>query len=218
MVSFAVLLLLLPPVAAFGSSVCNLNCTSHIEGQVGHISVLNCLVQTDSILRVIWKKGRDTVVSYHDGDERMKEEEGYSFTKPRWIREDSAFNISLTIQNTAMDHRGEYTVMVVTHVCDADAEVYLDVTDKTPHLPTGSPLESPEGQGSQNKAVQVVAPLVVIGSLIVGLLLLLVYNKRRAAIHHEPVETDEAPEQLVAVYHLEMPQEQHHPDPDLNLC
>ncbi|XP_053712695.1 uncharacterized protein LOC128754243 [Synchiropus splendidus] len=215
MVSFAVLLLLLPPVAAFGSSVCNLNCTSHIEEQVGHMSVLNCLVQTDSIQRVIWKKGVDTVVSYHDGDERMKDKEGYVFTKPRWIRDDSAFNISLTIQNTAMDHRGEYTVMVITHVCDANAKVYLDVTGykKLHENPDVSATPAPP-----DKTVQVVAPLVVIGSLIVGLLLLLVYNKRRAAIRHEPVETDEAPEQLVAVYHLEMPQEQHHPDPDLNLC
>ncbi|XP_041789194.1 uncharacterized protein LOC121603936 isoform X2 [Chelmon rostratus] len=169
----------------------NVECKTETLAQHGQPALLECVIKTrqdvtDVQMRVVtWKKrGVDEpLLVYNRG--RITHKQGYSLAEPSWNYKN--MNVTLLIANTAIEDSGVYECMVMTNSGENTNHTYLKVTAKY-SVPTIKPkpdvTDKPEtGEQGQVKgldpASKVVAPVVVIGSLIVGLLLVLFYKRRR---------------------------------------
>ncbi|XP_074486591.1 tyrosine-protein kinase-like otk isoform X2 [Sebastes fasciatus] len=112
----------------------NVECKDEKVGQYGQQTLLECVVKTlqnDVEIRVVtWKKkdqkDQRPLLVFNRG--LPKSEPGYSFAEPSWnVRN---MNVSLLITNTAVEHQGDYTCMVITDRGDGSSSISLKVTAK----------------------------------------------------------------------------------------
>ncbi|XP_037621343.1 cell surface glycoprotein CD200 receptor 1 isoform X1 [Sebastes umbrosus] len=112
----------------------NVECKDEKVGQYGQQTLLECVVKTlqnDVEIRVVtWKKkdqkDQRPLLLFNRGLPEPKP--GYSFAEPSWnVRN---MNVSLLITNTAVEHQGDYTCMVITDSGDGSSSISLKVTAK----------------------------------------------------------------------------------------
>lgn len=108
----------------------NVECKDEKVGQYGQQSLLECVVKTlqnDAEIRVVtWKKDQTPLLVFNRGETQLQP--GYSFAEPSWnVRN---MNVSLLITNTAVEHQGVYTCMVMTDSGDGKSSISLKVTAK----------------------------------------------------------------------------------------
>lgn len=110
----------------------NVECKDEKVGQYGQQTLLECVVKTlqnDVEIRVVtWKKkdqkDQRPLLLVNRGLPEPKP--GYSFAEPFWnVRN---MNVSLLITNTAVEHQGDYTCMVMTDSGDGSSSISLKVT------------------------------------------------------------------------------------------
>ncbi|KAJ8001922.1 hypothetical protein DPEC_G00174440 [Dallia pectoralis] len=179
-------------------------CTKESNGVHGQQSMLNCtalFVNDDvTIIRVIWAKNETRILEYHEGN--FNPTNGFQFAVPDWNNKNR--NVSLLLTNTKMEDMGEYTCTVETESGLDTKIVNLSVkamptpqTDRNRGLKPTEPPEPPQSRW--------IAPVVVIGSLIVGLLAALLLFKRRSRNNNGtnpsnvPTEEDCAEDQALKV-------------------
>ncbi|XP_070777295.1 tyrosine-protein kinase-like otk isoform X2 [Enoplosus armatus] len=110
------------------------HCKTENVVQCHQQSLLECVIHTGrdvtdaKILVITWKKEGDEepLLLFNRG--QTKQQKGYSFADPSW--NDRNMNVSLLISNTAVEHKGVYTCMVMTDSGDDDSHTYLKVTAK----------------------------------------------------------------------------------------
>ncbi|XP_034407097.1 CD276 antigen isoform X2 [Cyclopterus lumpus] len=275
MASMCILLIILFSIEnANTDEFISLDCRAEQLGQYGRQSLLECVVKTlqkDTLIRIVsWKKAdrnnTDALLVFNE-EAIIKQKPGFLFAQPSWdVRN---MNVSLLINNTAVEDKGNYTCDVITDrgtvfkrthlkvtakysnptitlnadktlTCNSDggypkgqlcwfgegiAELTSNVTtevnqtagglfqlssrlvvgkessvskytcsvfnasggleEKTQYPVMDAPkTEEQEQRKVLDPATRIVAPVVVIGSLIVGLLLaLLIYRKRSQSVH-----------------------------------
>ncbi|XP_045547165.1 uncharacterized protein isoform X5 [Salmo salar] len=200
-----------------------LECKEEYHGVYGQQSLLECIVkavQNVTILTVTWKRvgGDALLLEYHKHVNTSTL--GFKFAEPSWNKKN--MNVSLLLTNTKMADKGEYECMVRTDSGDATATISLSVTAmyKSPTMSS-----SPENCIKQNTGVTIfcnstgskddfasdsttqwLAPVGVIGSLVIGLLAALLIFKRRSVQRARRLST------FPLMSHSGHPTDTHHAD------
>ncbi|XP_049900741.1 hemicentin-2-like [Epinephelus moara] len=109
-----------------------LQCVAENVGVIGQQSLLECVVKSTqgiadvTIILVTWRKVGDErpLLVFHR--EQTELQPGYMFAEPSW--NGGNMNVSLLITNTAVEHEGVYTCMVMTDSGYATSQTSLKVT------------------------------------------------------------------------------------------
>ncbi|XP_078022744.1 sialoadhesin-like [Epinephelus lanceolatus] len=119
-------------ISAGNGDFLNLQCVAENVGEIGQQSLLECVVKptqgaADPTIRVVtWRKVGDErpLLVFHRGQTELQP--GYKFAEPSWNVIN--LNVSLLITNTAVEHEGVYTCMVITDSSSNSDHTSLKVT------------------------------------------------------------------------------------------
>uniref|UniRef100_A0A3Q3MSV8 Ig-like domain-containing protein n=1 Tax=Labrus bergylta TaxID=56723 RepID=A0A3Q3MSV8_9LABR len=174
-----------------------IHCKTQNVGQYDQQSRLDCVIhhaedlEDPEIVVVTWSRQgvEEPILKYENG--KLTSLPGYSFAEPSWNNKN--VNVSLLIHKTAVKDEGVYTCHVTTDSGFNTNQTRLNVTgddqetegDVQESLTTGLGQDTKDAKDSNMiLATKIVAPVLVVGSLIVGLLVLLLYKRQSWREYH----------------------------------